>query len=253
MLPRRDVGPDAVVTAAMRMAMAGRRWADYRAGLMLGLMHAFAVPRHSAVLTSSAVYLRDPLARNEVTIQLLHTLIRSGFVSAAGREAVRRMNNAHRLAGLTNQDLRYAVAIFVVEPARWADGVLGRPWQPSVLSAVVAFFGRLAELMGVRDLPGSFDELAALVDSYEEANLRYSNDNVTLVHAALDEMAGHGILRRIAPRVLAALLDDRVRLALGLPRSFALSTAVILRLVRTTSAVRWAVPSITITRRAPAL
>lgn len=212
------------IVAEMRAAMADDQLAEYRAGMMLGLIHVFAVPRYSAMLVSSSEYQRDPVARSRATVDLLTTLLESGPDSPAGRTALRRTNEAHRRAGLTTDDLRYALAIFVVVPRWWAAEVTGRAWSDDKTAAVVRFYGRVGELMSVHDLPDSYERLAELVDSYEAAKMRYSAANEQLVTTALAQLTRRlpSIVRRAAPSALAALLDDRVRLALGLPRTSAL-------------------------------
>ncbi|WP_370944751.1 hypothetical protein AB5J62_37335 [Amycolatopsis sp. cg5] len=235
----------------MRSALAGRQSTDYYSGLMLALVHVFAIPRYSALLIDSGEYSRDPLSRHAVTVNLLRTVVSSGFESKPARSAIRRMAHAHRRAGLSADDMRFALAAFVVIPRQWSERVLSRPWPEAKTSAVIAFYTRLGELTGVIDLPRPVIELERLVEEHLSAHARYARTNEALLDAALDHLTRRWPrrFRRWARTATAVLLDCQVRTAFGLPAPSALDALVASVVLRAHGKVGGRLPRIMITRR----
>ncbi|MGW1411560.1 oxygenase MpaB family protein [Streptomyces sp. NPDC002403] len=212
-----------------RRLFTGPTGKEYRAGLALGMVQVFTVPRFAAALVRSGDYFRDPVGRHKVTIDLLETVVREGPDSRAAREAIRRMNRAHRHAGLTAEDLRYGLATFVVSPRRWASEVGQRPWTDAETSAAISFYQRLGALMGVQDLPPSYDGQLSLLDESARRMQRYSMASERLAMAALSQFTGKTptVLRKFTQAAFAGLLDDRTRLAIGLPQASAATRAAV--------------------------
>ena len=48
-----------------------------------------------------------------------------GFDSDEGKTAIRRINQMHRSYDISNDDLRYVLATFVVVPKRWSTTTAG--------------------------------------------------------------------------------------------------------------------------------
>jgi len=198
-------------------AMLDMKW-EMRLGLNLALYRTFAVPRIAGLLAATGEMAGNPHKRAFDTGLWMYELIEHGMEHERGREVVRGLNRMHRRYAIADEDYRYVLATFVVVPTRFIDDVGWRACTPVEREAVAAFYARLGQLMGIPDVPDSYDAFAAFFEAYEAENVAYSEAGAAQMHATggvIAEMLPRR-LRPLAEPVTAALLEPRLRAALGL-------------------------------------
>ena len=107
--------------------------------------------------------------RYDDTALLLGEVLEHGPDSTRGRAAIRRINRQHGQWSIPNEYMVYVLCTFVVVPVRWLDRFGWRPLHPHERQAAFRYYARLGELMGIRDVPASYDELVDWFDVYEAA------------------------------------------------------------------------------------
>ncbi len=190
---------------------------DMVTALNLAFYRTFAAPRMAALLVHTGEVLHQPAKRAADTGLFMYELIASGLHSDRGREVVRRLNRMHRQWPIEAEDYRYVLAAFVVVPTRWINQVGWRRLSDAETDAAVRFYAELGRLMGIRGLPASYLQVAALFDAYERQHLRYSDDSARLL-AATRTVLESRLPRRLqflAGPLLRALLDPTLCACFG--------------------------------------
>ena len=95
-------------------------WDNLQA-LSFALFRTYAVPSIGRLLDETGEFTRRVQKRYDDTGILLEEVQKHGFAHRRGRAAVRRINQMHGRYDISNDDLRYVLATFVVVPKRWMD------------------------------------------------------------------------------------------------------------------------------------
>ncbi len=199
------------------MALQEFSW-DMITALNLAFYRTFAAPRMASLLAHTGEVQKDPTKRANDTGLFMYDLIASGLHSDRGLEIVRRLNGMHRRWRIDNEDYLYVLAAFVVVPTRWVDSAGWRPLSAAEKTASVHFYGELGRLMGIRGLPATYPEVAAVFDAYEHRHLRYSDHAAQLLASTRDVLKDRlpNPLRFLAGPLLRAMLDRRLCTCFGL-------------------------------------
>jgi uncharacterized protein (DUF2236 family) len=156
------------------------------------------------------------------------------------------MNWIHRPYRISNEDLLYVLATFIVVPVRWIERYGWRDLAPGEISAAVRYYRTVGRLMGIRELPATYPEFAGYLDAYERDNHSFADANRRLA-VALIEVIGSSAPRLARPlvrRCVTAALGSPLRRALGLPESPALARAGVHAALRLRAALVRLVPSL---------
>jgi hypothetical protein len=218
---------------------------DYTRALELALFRTFAVPFIGDVLDKSGEFRERTQRRYDDTALLLGEILEQGPDSERGRAAIRRVNRQHGQWTIPNEYMVYVLCTFVVVPVRWLDRFGWRPLHPHEHEAAYRYYARLGELMGIRDVPPSYDDLVAWFDAYEAAELGYADGGRNTADATLDLFASWqpSPLRRFSPAVSRALMDEPLRTALGYPAAPATTQRLVTGALRARARVeRWLPP-----------
>src|SRR5262245_60373952 len=210
---------------------------DYRRALELALLRTFAVPSIADLLVATGEFARLPQRRYDDTAILMGELGAYGYDSERGRTALRRINRAHAHYRIDNDDMLYVLSTFVVDPVRWIDSYGWRRLLPQERVAAYAFYREVGLRMGIRDIPGSFEELEELNRDHA-ARLRGGPGTLALREDVLGLVAGWfpRPLRGTARRLLPASFDDELLAGLGLPAPPRWQRAAARRVLRTRGA-----------------
>ncbi|MDX2547311.1 oxygenase MpaB family protein [Streptomyces sp. WI04-05B] len=192
---------------------------DYGRGLEVAIWRTCCVPRISQTLDGSSEFAQRAQKRYDDTRILLGEMVRGGYDSERGRQALRQINLAHRRFDIDNADMLYVLSTFVFEPVRWIDRWAWRRVSETERLAAFYFYTEIGRRMNIRDLPTD-------VDAFEEFNREYEREHFR--PAPSNHRVGSHILRLYAswyPRpvsdVVAATLpcrlDTAAREALGMP------------------------------------
>jgi hypothetical protein len=202
-------------------------WDTARA-LELALFRTYCVPSIGRLLAETREFLERPQLRYEDTSLLLAAVLAEGF-SERGLAAIRRINQIHARFAISNDDMRYVLATFVMVPLRWLARFGHRPLLDAERVAAHNYYRALGTHMGIRDIPDTWQEMFALGDAYERAHFGYSPESAA-VGTATRETLVRWFPRPLAPLVRSAvhaLLDEPVRAGFGFPAAPRLLTAAV--------------------------
>ncbi len=194
---------------------------DVNQALSFALFRTYAVPSIGRLLHDTGEFTGQVQKRYDDTGLLLDHVLQHGPGSAEGRRAVRRVNQMHAMYDISNADMRYVLSTFVTVPIRWLDDYGWRPMSETERVASCHYYRELGRHMGIRDLPGSWQEFGALMDDYEAVHLAYDEGGVAVADATLELMltfppndkAPASVVRRFS----YALMDEPLLDAFGYP------------------------------------
>ena len=195
---------------------------DTMQALSFALFRTCAVPSIGALLDRTGELTGRTQKRYEDTGLLLDAVLEHGPGSAPGRSALRRVNAMHAAYDISDEDMRYVLSTFVVMPLRWNAAYGWRPFTELEKRASVAYHRELGRRMGIRDLPGTWQEWERLLDDHETRHFGPDPGGRRVADATLELFTTFPLHRHL-PRSLVraaalALMDDRLLTALGYRR-----------------------------------
>lgn len=193
---------------------------DSQQALSFALFRTYAVPSIGQLLFDTGEFTGATQKRHDDTAILLETIAAEGLESSDGRAGVRRMNQMHGSYDISNDDMRYVLATFVVTPVRWIERYGWRRGMPAEKIAAVRYYQRLGDLMGIKDIPADYDAFASLMDDYERQTYVFDAKARAVADATLDLFVTFypRPLRPLMRRFSIALLDDHLREAFHYPK-----------------------------------
>jgi hypothetical protein len=201
-------------------------WEVNRA-LELAVFRTFGVPSISKLLDRTGEFAHCGQKRYDDTVALLREIARDGPSSPRGRAAIKRMNRIHGAYDISNDDLVYVLATFVVVPVRWIGRYGWRDLTAGEIRAAVNYYRELGRLMGIHQIPPTYAEFAGYLDAYEREHHSFTEANRRLA-VSLIEVIGAWFpppVRPLARDCIAAALDQPLRRVLGLPEPSGLARA----------------------------
>jgi hypothetical protein len=161
---------------------------DVTQALGFALFRTYAVPSIGVLLYETGEFTGRTQKRYDDTVLVLDTIAEHGLDSVPGRAAVRRMNQMHGMYDISNDDMLYVLSTFVVTPIRWLDD---RGWRPMTEKEKVAsthYYRDLGRHMNIRGMPETWQDFAALMDTYEADHFAYDPRARDVAEATLDLM-----------------------------------------------------------------
>jgi len=194
---------------------------DMIQALSFALFRTYAVPSIGALLARTGELQERPQKRYDDTVLVLDAVLEHGMESAEGRTAIRRMNQMHRSYDISNDELRYVLATFVVTPIRWVDQFGWRPMTEVERIAGANYYRALGRHMGIRDIPETWQGFSRLLDAYEHDHFGFDPGGRTVAEATLALFATfppNGRLPvRLVRRISLATMDDPLLDAFAFP------------------------------------
>jgi hypothetical protein len=190
---------------------------DMNQALSFALFRTYAVPSIGRLLDETGQFEQDTQKRYDDTALLLDAVSIDGLHSERGRRAIRRINQMHGAYEISNDDMRYVLSTFVVVPKRWMDDYGWRPFTSAEVVASTRYYVELGRLMGIKDIPGTYDEFARLLDDYEAEHFGYDPGGRRVADSTL------ALMRTFYPRAASrpaevfarAVMDAPLREAFG--------------------------------------
>lgn len=195
---------------------------DVQQALSFALFRTFAVPSIGGLLARTAELTDRTQKRHDDTVLILDAVLTHGMASPEGRTAIRRMNHMHGAYGISNDDMRYVLATFVVTPVRWITAYGWRRLTPTEIDATVAYYGALGRRMGIKDVPTTYTAFADLLDSVEADRFAFDAGGRSVADATL-RLLGTFPTYRLLPTPVVRLfafsvMDERLCRAFRYPR-----------------------------------
>jgi hypothetical protein len=218
---------------------------DVTRALELALYRTFCVPSIAELLDRTGEFRERPQRRYDDTALLIATICEHGYDAGPGAEAVARMNAIHAQFRISNDDYRYVLSTFVLEPVRWIDAYGWRRTSRHERIAAHAFWRELGGRMGITDIPPTYDALEAWSIGYERAHFRYSEATARVGQATRELFCSWfpSRLRPLVRRGVHALLDEAMLSAFGFPHPTDLERAAVRAALRSRGDLAHALPA----------
>ena len=192
---------------------------DYNQGTGVAFLRDYGIPSIAALLDRTGEFEHDGVKRYDDTLLVAEEATAEGIDSARGRATLRRLNRIHGRYDIPNDEFQYVLATTIVGPVEWIREFGWRDLEPVERQAIANLTTRFGELMGITGLPTTYDGYLALLRDYEAEHFAFAEPNRRVTEATL--RVGRQIaplpLRPFARRVAIALMDEPLRMALGMP------------------------------------
>ncbi|KOT42595.1 L-aspartate oxidase [Streptomyces caelestis] len=190
---------------------------DYLHGTSIAFLRDYGVPRVSRLLDRTQEFERAGQKRYDDTVLITYEMVREGMDSEHGRAAARHLNRIHGRYRIPDEDFLYVLATTVVGPKRWIDRFGWRRLSEQETESLALVGRRMGEMMGISGVPDTYAAFERLHDDYEREMFAYDPANRRVAAATLRILASWypAPLRRTAPRVVLAVLDEPLLKALG--------------------------------------
>jgi uncharacterized protein (DUF2236 family) len=193
---------------------------DYTQGTGIAFLRDFGIPTVSALLDRTGEFEHHGVKRYDDTLLVAEEATVEGLDSDRGHATLRRLNRIHGHYDIPNDEFLFVLATTIVGPVEWIRAYGWRDLDPIELQALAEVTTRFGELMGLKDLPTTYEAYLGLLRGYEAERFAFTEANRRVTEATL-RAAGQVAprpLRRLVRRVTIALMDEPLREALGMPR-----------------------------------
>lgn len=174
---------------------------DFNQALSFALFRTYAVPSIGGLLDRTGEFGGRTQKRYDDTALLLEVPLLEGFDGDRGRAAVRRINQMHKMYDISDDDMLYVLATFVVVPKRWIDDFGWRRLTDAEVLASVRYYQVLGRHMAIKAIPDTFTGFATLMDEYEREHFAFDPAARRVADATKD------LLSSFYPRPLRPLID----------------------------------------------
>ena len=193
---------------------------DFRLGTYLGLLRTMSIRDMVAHLYSSSLLKTQTFTRLKRTRELIATLIVDGLDSARGQEALRRIQRAHQGVQASNDEYRYVLSVFFLEPLRFNELYGKKLFSEPDRKLLLEFWLQVGERLQIGELLPSLHGWLEFQRQFEAEHQGFTEQGGALARVSLDE-----VVRLVIPRGMQGLtrqallgtMEPKVRVALGLP------------------------------------
>lgn len=196
---------------------------EVRMGFQLAFLRPFCDPQMAAVLVRAGRITGNAKTRAYDTGIVIYEIIADGLDGERAQRMIRHMNRQHgHDAAITQEQLTYVLASFVVIPTRYVEQAGWRRVLDVEREAAAQFYRALGERMGIARRHGTYADAERIVDKYEAAHLAPNEDTLALGEQLVQVIADrlprpmHGVA---GPFLSTQIRDDTVARSVGLPRA----------------------------------
>ena len=193
---------------------------DFVQGTAIAFLRDYGVPSIARLLDRTREFEDHGVKRYDDTLLIGEESTVEGIDSPRAHAAVRRLNRIHGHYDIPDHEFAYVLATTIVGPVRWITAYGWRPLHPHEVTALAHVTTRFGELMGLKGLPTSYDGYERLLDAYEAEHFAFDPAARRLTEASLRiaRKTSPAPLKPFVRRVTIALMDEPLRVALGMPR-----------------------------------
>jgi hypothetical protein len=150
---------------------------DYVRALEFALFRTYCVPSISRLLAATGEFGRRPRKRYDDTALLMGEIAEWGYDHPRGRAAIGVVNRMHGRYMISDDDMRYVLSTFTFDPIEWIGKYGWRPLHEHERIAAFHYFRAVGNRMGIKEIPGTFEEFQRFKADYERDNFRFSQAN----------------------------------------------------------------------------
>lgn len=209
---------------------------DMVRSLEFALFRTFAVPSIGALLDRTGEFRQRAQKRYDDTDLIMSQIYEYGYDSERGRAALARMNSIHGRFKIANDDFRYVLSTFILEPIRWIDRFGWRRMVEQERQGLYYFWRAVGTRMNIQDIPQSLAAYEQFNVEYEQTRFRYSDASRRTATATRDMLLAWFLpkpLWKLGAPFVYALLDERLCAAFNFPQPAPGMRALV------TGALRW--------------
>jgi hypothetical protein len=159
---------------------------DMTRSLEVALMRTYCVPSISKLLNQTGEFTHCPQKRYDDTSIIVGEMIKWGYDSPRGKQALQRMNTLHGRFKIDNGDFLYVLSTFIFEPIRWNARFGWRLMCEQEKLASFYFWREVGKQMQIQNIPETYEELERYNLDYERQKFRYSDTNCRVGEATRD-------------------------------------------------------------------
>ncbi|GAA0448500.1 peptidase [Paractinoplanes deccanensis] len=190
---------------------------DYTRALEFALLRTYCVPSISRLLAATGEFRDRPQRRYDDTALLMAEMAAHGYDSPRGKEALRVVNRAHGHYAISNDDMLYVLSTFVYDPIAWLDRFGWRRLHDNERLAAFHYYREVGRRLGVRDIPGGYEQFQSFKQAYEEEHFVHSAANREIGDYTVNLFAAWfpPFLRPAARLGVRGMLDEPMLRAFG--------------------------------------
>lgn len=159
--------------------------------------------------------------RAEDTGVFISEFIIGSVDSERGLRALSKVNWLHRRYGtkIGNEEMIHTLAMFVLEPQRWIERYEWRPMTELEKVAAFIYWREIGNRMGIKNIPETLHDLETWTENFENDHMVYTDSNRVCADTTINLYLRNvpKFLRSFVRNAASSLLEERVRLAVGLP------------------------------------
>jgi hypothetical protein len=195
---------------------------DFRLGTYLGLLRTMGIRDMVQRLYDGSLLATQTFNRLKRTRELIATLIVEGLDSSRGHEALARIERAHRHVVASNDEYRYVLSVFFLEPIRFNAEFGREKFRSADLNLLFSFWMNVGSRMKIAELLPSLSGWERFQREYEQQHQGFTEQGRALAQASLFEVVRLVIprgMQELTRQVLLGTMDPNLREVLGLPRA----------------------------------
>lgn len=207
---------------------------EIQRSLELALMRTFCVPSISKLLDKTREFYQRPQKRYDDTSIILVEIVKWGYESDRGKQALQRMNDIHGRFKIDNADFLYVLSTFIYEPIHWNANFGWRQMCEQEKLASFYFWREVGKRMHIQNIPETYAQLERYKLDYEREHFRYSDANRRVGDATLALFLSWfpWWMRKPLKPLIYALLDEAMLDAFGFEHPSPLLRSSMVRLLR---------------------
>ncbi|GAA2848521.1 hypothetical protein GCM10010472_01800 [Pseudonocardia halophobica] len=194
-----------------------RRWSATAESLGV----TYALPTMSRILIQGDLYPVEKIGKRVADTGIITAAMYThGFGPGEGREALRRMNQMHKMYPILAEDFTFESCAEAVLLVRAAERFGWRPVHEKERQAYATYVHVRAGFMHIQGVPRTFEAQARLFDRYVDDNARFEPQNQLLFSALETFVLGRAktpVHRMLLRGWFRSSADPRILRAVGVP------------------------------------
>jgi hypothetical protein len=195
---------------------------EIRRGIDLANLKNFCVPSISKLLDRTGEYRYRTQKRYDDTLIFGIEILKWGYDSDRGREAIQRMNVIHDKFKISNEDFLYVLSTLIYEPIRWTERFGWRKMCEQEKLAIFYFTRETGKLMRIQNIPETYEEFEKYNIEYEQKKFQYSDSNSRVVEAVLNLVLSWFLIPKplypLFKPLAYSIMDENVLMTFGFER-----------------------------------